>query len=260
MKNLKPKNIILILFTTCCVIAVYNFPRISQDATYHSFADQRNVLGVFNFYNVITNLPFLVIGVIGLTRFLQSDDKNRYAMISHVILFGGVIGIGLGSAWYHYDPTNDTLVWDRIPMTITFMSYFSIILSCYVNLRFGQIMLFPLLIIGVLSVLYWYLTEQNGDGDLRLYALIQFYPMLGIPLILFLYPAARSVRIKIVSVIVIYIIAKLAERGDELIYNFHHIISGHSLKHLFASASVLLILLTLKDEISNPIDLSGRQQ
>jgi hypothetical protein len=253
IKNIKPKDLILIIFTACCIVTAFCFKPISQDSAYHHFADQRSIFGVSNFYNVITNLPFLIIGVIGFIYFLKLD-QNRFSSIAHLTLFIGVIGIGIGSAWYHYRPTNDALVWDRIPMTVTFMSYFSIILSRYVNFKVGRLLLFPLLIVGVFSVFYWHLTEQYGSGDLRLYALVQFYPMLCIPLILVIYPASKSVRIKIVSVILVYVIAKLAEHGDEVIYNFHHILSGHSLKHLLASASIWLIVLTLKDGVPEEID------
>lgn len=257
IKKLKPRDLILILFTTCCIVTAFSFKPIAQDSAYHHFADQRKIFGVSNFYNVITNLPFLIIGVMGLISFIKRD-QNRFTSIAYLALFIGVIGIGLGSAWYHYNPNNATLVWDRIPMTVTFMSYFSIILSRYVNVRFGRILLFPMLIIGVFSVFYWYFSEQQGSGDLRLYALVQFYPMICIPFVLVLYPASKSVRIKIFSVILVYVIAKLAEHGDEMIYNFHRVISGHSLKHLLASASVWLIVLTLQDLVQSNHQLATK--
>ena len=247
LKDVKARGVILILLTVCSIFLLFSFTRTGQDSSFHNFADQREIFHVPNFYNVVTNLPFVIIGVIGLLFFLQREGVNTHSL-AYLILFVGVIGIGYGSAWYHYHPENSSLVWDRIPMTVTFMSYFSIIVRRYVNRRLGSFILFPLLILGVVSIYYWYMTEQNGNGDLRLYAWVQFYPMLCIPLILFLYPASKSVRLKIISIILIYAIAKIAERADEVIFNFHQIISGHSLKHLLASISVLLILLTLKEK------------
>jgi hypothetical protein len=247
LKNIKARNIILISLTGCSVLLLFSFPRIGQSLSYHNFADQREILDVPNFYNVITNLPFVIIGLIGMLSFLHKKNSNTHPL-AHLILFAGVIGLGFGSAWYHYHPTNASLVWDRIPMTVTFMSYFSIIVTRYVNRRLGSLILFPLLILGIGSICYWYMTEQNGSGDLRLYAWVQFYPMLCIPLILFLYPASKSVKLKIVSIILVYAMAKIAEQADVVIFNFHQVISGHSLKHLLASISVLLILLTLKEE------------
>jgi len=237
------KHIVLILFSVGCLIIAFSFSPIGQDPSFHNFADQRQMFGVPNFFNVVTNLPFVLIGIVGLIYiFRRSPDAQNLA---HLTMYFGVIAIGFGSAWYHYNPTNDTLVWDRIPMTITFMSYFSIVIERYVSKKIGSGILIPLLVIGMVSVFYWYITERNGAGDLRLYAVVQFYPMLCIPLILLMYPASKKMRLSIGAVILVYAVAKVLEDQDEAIFNWSRVISGHSLKHLFASLSVLIILLTL---------------
>ena len=41
-------------------------PPISQDQGYHHFADQRTLFGVPNFWNVVSNLPFMAVGSVGL--------------------------------------------------------------------------------------------------------------------------------------------------------------------------------------------------
>jgi hypothetical protein len=41
-------------------------PPIPQDPSYHQFADQRTLLGIPNFWNVVSNLPFVLVGAIGL--------------------------------------------------------------------------------------------------------------------------------------------------------------------------------------------------
>jgi hypothetical protein len=256
LKNAATRNIILILLTLCSIALMFSFPPIGQDPSYHNFADQRKIFNVPNFWNVVTNLPFVIIGLVGLLFFLFDKRSDNPHSLAYIILFFGVIGIGFGSARYHYHPTNSSLVWDRIPMSITFMSYFSIIVARYVNGKLGSLILFPLLVLGAASIFYWYMTEQHGNGDLRLYGWVQFYPMLCIPLILFLYPASRSVRLKIISVIFVYAGAKVAERADDAVFNFLEVISGHSLKHLMASISVLLILLTLKENHKTRRDLT----
>ena len=49
----------------------------------------------------------------------------------------------------------------------------------------------PVLIgLGVLSLVYWNVTEAQGEGDLRYYGLVQFYPIVALPLILWLFPKA----------------------------------------------------------------------
>ena len=239
---------VLIGLSVCCVIIVFILPPIPQDLSYHHFADTRKIFGISNFYNVISNLPFLILGLLGLFLFLRKNELT-FSSISVLTLCVGITGIGIGSACYHFNPSNSTLVWDRIPMTITFMSFFSIILSNYVNQRWGSLILFPLLLIGIASVFSWYIGEKAGVGDLRLYALVQFYPMVFIPLIIFLYPTPKSIRIEIFGVIVLYVIAKIFERQDFAVYNTTKIISGHSIKHLFASGSILSILIMIKKKI-----------
>lgn len=41
------------------------------------------------------------------------------------VLFAGVLLTSAGSTWYHLAPTNDSLVWDRLPMTLGFMGLFA---------------------------------------------------------------------------------------------------------------------------------------
>ena len=41
-------------------------PRLPQDPCYHDFADQRGVWGIPHFWNVVSNLPLVIVGAIGL--------------------------------------------------------------------------------------------------------------------------------------------------------------------------------------------------
>lgn len=251
------KSIVLVAVTICCTVMLFTLPPISQDTSYHNFADQRNFFGIANFCNVISNLPFLAFGLMGLYHWLVENKKLSPNSIANLILFSGVIGIGLGSAYYHFNPSNKTLVWDRIPMTVTFMAFFSIVISRYLNKRWGAILLFPLLILGIASVLSWYNGEIKGAGDLRLYALVQFYPMIAIPIIIFMYSTPKAARVDILVIIVLYVVAKFFEHGDAGIFNVGEIISGHSVKHLFASGSILIMLRMVKREQTNSVYISG---
>ncbi len=238
------RSVVLIVVMLCAIIGVFFLPPISQDPGYHNFADNRTIFGIPNFWNVLSNLPFLILGVIGLITFIRT--KLSMSSLAVFTLFIGVAAIGLGSGYYHWNPSNATLVWDRIPMTITFMSFFSIIISRYVNPRLGFILLLPLIAIGIISVLTWYFSELNGKGDLRLYALVQFLPMLAIPLIVFIYPSPRIFRIEIGATILLYAIAKFFESRDVHVFTAGEVLSGHTIKHLFAAAAVFYILQTVK--------------
>jgi hypothetical protein len=234
-------------------------PPIAQDPLFHKFADTRTIFTIPNFYNVISNVPFLVLGIVGLYTFFK-NNKLSTASFAILTLFIGVTGIGAGSAYYHLNPTNATLVWDRIPMTITFMSFFAIIIGNYINERWNFILLLPMLIIGVASVLTWYYGELNGQGDLRLYILVQFFPMLAIPLIVFMYPTPRIMRIEIIATIILYAIAKFFENKDAAIFNAGQILSGHTIKHLFAAAAVFYILQVVKRKSDTPVVAAGNQR
>ena len=238
--------------TIGAIVGVFLLPPIAQDPLFHKFADTRTIFTIPNFYNVISNLPFLVLGIVGFYAFFK-NNKLSSTSFAILTLFIGVTGIGMGSAYYHLNPTNATLVWDRIPMTVTFMSFFAIIIGHYINERWSFILLLPMLAIGVLSVLTWYYGELNGQGDLRLYALVQFFPMLAIPLIIFIYPTPRIMRIEIIGTIILYAIAKFFEHKDVVIFNAGSILSGHTIKHLFAAAAVFLILQIVKRRSNTPV-------
>ena len=235
----------LIFFSFLAIIYVFAFMNpIPQDKLYHKFADGRTLFQVANFWNVISNLPFLFVGAFALYKLhihkslvLQEAIKRAY-----IFLFFGVALVAFGSGYYHLQPNNETLVWDRLPMTISFMALFSIIISEFVAIKIGKKLLFPLLILGLVSVLYWFFGEINGQGDLRLYALIQFLPMLIIPILLLLFDSSYT-HIKGYWILLLcYILAKLFEHFDMQIFKSLGFISGHSLKHIVAAIGLFVLL------------------
>src|SRR2546430_1898790 len=92
-------------------------------------------------------------------------------------------GVGFGSAYYHYAPSTPTLVWDRLPMTVAFMALFAMVVRDRISESCGRVLLWPLVLAGVTSVGYWHWSEFHGRGDLRAYAVIEFLPMLLMPLL-----------------------------------------------------------------------------
>jgi len=231
------------VLTLFAIVATWIMDPIPQNPAYHLFADTRYNFGIPNFYNVITNMPFVIIGIIGIIRVSRSNANNPFNLI-YSILFVGILLTGIGSSYYHLSPDNRSLVFDRMPMTIVFMSFLSAIISEYINRRVGLWLLFPLITTGIVGVLYWYYTEMFGTSDLRFYALIQFYPVVMIPIILFLFkkPDLNEQLIIFLAIVVWYIVAKLFEHFDYIIFQFTGFISGHSLKHLVAAISTSYIL------------------
>jgi len=236
---------LILLFTLTAIIALANLDRISQDLAYHAFIDYRTIISVPNFWNVLSNLPFLIVGLLGLHQLfitkkltIVSEMKTAYAL-----LFFGVSLVAFGSGYYHLSPNNETLVWDRLPMTIAFMAMFSIIIAEFMSIDIGKRLLWPLLITGVTSVIYWHITELQGIGDLRFYAFIQFFPMLAIPVILICFRSRFSHLNGYWVLIVCYFLAKVFEHFDKYIYNaLGSTISGHSIKHMVAALGLYILL------------------
>lgn len=238
----KVKMLLFLVFIGC--ISMIFLKPIAQNISYHLFADTRNLFSVPNFWNVLSNLPFLVIGSYGMFYSLYKMKAfiSLNLQVNYLIFFTGIFLTGIGSAYYHLAPDNQTLVWDRLPMTISFMSFFSIIIGEFVIPKNARLILFSLLTTGIISVIYWYITEQKGCGDLRLYIAVQFLPILLIPIILLFFKQKDQDTIYIWFVLLTYISAKISETYDHEIYHTLKFISGHSIKHFFAALAPLLFL------------------
>ena len=217
-------------------------PRIAQDESYHHFADVRTIAGIPNFWNVVSNLLFALVGIYGL--FMTPRLASRSLWPGYIAFCLAIIGVCFGSGYYHYSPSTPALVWDRLPMSLAFMAVFALVLGNRVNPALGRALLGPLLILGAASVFYWAWTESRGVGDLRPYALVQFLPFVLIALMLLIYPGSRDSAAWIWWAILMYFLAKLAERFDVPIYRAVGL-SGHTIKHLLSAGAVLFALFAL---------------
>jgi hypothetical protein len=217
---------------------------IAQPLAYHAFVDQRTIWGIPTFWNMMSNVPFLLFGLIG-----AADVAGRKSLpfkAAYVTFFAGTCLVAFGSGYYHLAPSNDSLVWDRLTMVIVFMAFFSIIISEYLDERTGRWAFVPLEIAGVASVLYWHITEAAGHGDLRPYIIVQFLPIILIPLILVLFRNRLWPARFMWAVLATYVLAKLLELGDAQVYALGQAISGHSLKHVAAAFGTLFFLLAVR--------------
>lgn len=179
------KIIILTAIAIGISLVVLSFDRIPQDPNYHRFADIDTIAGIPNFWNLTSNLPFLLVGLYAFYRLPKLAQAE--ARLAYAVLALGLFLVSFGSAYYHYAPSNQTLVWDRLPMTIAFMALFSMVLGERVLPTQNNTVLWVLVACGIASVVYWSWTEANGVGDLRPYALIQFLPLVLLPLIFLMF-------------------------------------------------------------------------
>jgi len=235
---------ILGLIAIAAVAGLWQHGPIPQDPAYHAFADTRTIAGVGNFWNVLSNLPFLLFGGYGLSRFgeLAIPPGSRPAYLALCI---GVLLVGFGSAYYHHAPSTPALVWDRLPMTIAFMALFSLLLDEREVLGAKIPTLWPLLVAGIASIAYWRWSETQGAGDLRPYVLVQFLPIVLIPIILCLFEGRFLRTPLLVIALAFYLSAKFFEYFDRQILQATGVISGHSIKHLVAGIAVLCIILAV---------------
>ena len=213
---------------------------IKQDQAYHQFADGRAWLGMPNAWNVWSNLPLVIVGLAALHWLTREPVPHRKMW---VVFFIGITLTGFGSAYYHWNPNNDTLVWDRLPMTISFMAFFAALVAERVNERAGNWLFVPLLALGLASVTYWHYTD-----DLRWYGLVQFGPMLAIPVILVTRPARYLRTYDMMIVLGLYVAAKVLERVDGFVYSWSGVMSGHALKHVAAAAAGVWMLRVLRNQ------------
>jgi len=156
------KNHLIFIITIVAVVAVFRFPPLPQDPAYYHFADQQTLMGIPNFWNVVTNLPFLIAGLIGLIPLLRKAPLAiaRELYWAYVLFFAGTFLVGLGSGYFHLSPSNQSLVWDRLPMTIAFMAFFAVIIGERISVSSARWLLVPLLAVGIISVVCVFVVNR----------------------------------------------------------------------------------------------------
>jgi hypothetical protein len=222
---------------------------IPQDPVYHLFADARSFFGIPNFNDVASNTGFAIVGVIGL--FVIAGAKRRSIFIQrpdawpYFVFFASVALVSIGSAYYHLAPSNVRLFWDRLPMSVAFMAFCAAIIADRIHNRAGNSWVLVLLVaLGMLSLVYWQVTESQGHGDLRFYGFVQFYPVMLLPIVLWLFPVSRYTSGRYLGwVIAWYALSKVMEYYDNEVFDLlGHTVSGHTLKHLAAAAGAFVVL------------------
>jgi hypothetical protein len=235
-----PRVKIGIVLLPVVILALYLFlgPVLHQNAHYHGFVDRRIFLGIPNTLDVLSNLGFLLVGLLGLN---EVHRQNLQAKRSWQAFFLSILLIAPGSAYYHWSPDDHTLLWDRLPMSLGFMSLYLVLLTELVHEKLERLL--PLfLFLGASSVLTWYFS-----GDLRFYVLVQYSSFFSIPLLLLLFRGPHTKKPWYLYALFFYLGAKFAEAGDSVIYRLTgEKISGHTVKHLLAAAALMGLWWMLK--------------
>ena len=241
-----PRTIIIALLLLS-IFGLSLLDPIAQNPAYHDYGDQRTIFGIPYFWNVLSNLPMLFIGAYGLWQCAQNWSRRPPGVVRWIplVLSGGIFITCFGSAYYHWAPGNATLLWDRLPMTLMFMSLFALLMYDYLGRRAGTVTFWLAIPLGIVSVLYWHFTEAAGSGDLRPYALVQFFPMLAAPVLILFYPGKVPYVRYILLIIGWYAAAKVCEYFDKEIYEALGFWSGHTLKHLIGAIGLVYAMKIL---------------
>jgi len=241
--DMAPRTRYIAGFTVLSALAAFLLPAMPQPVSYHAFADHREMFGVANFLDVASNAAFVVAGLAGLAvalrpRTVFASNAERWP---YVVFFVGLVLTGLGSAYYHLLPDNERLFWDRLPMTIAFMSLIAAQVVDRIDTKTGLALLVPMLLVGAASVLYWRATERAGAGNVMPYGVLQGYAVVILFLMALLQPSRYTRGKDLYWVFAAYVIAKLLETFDRELFAFGHLASGHSLKHLAAAVSGVVV-------------------
>lgn len=212
---------------------------IAQPPEYHGFADSRAVLGVASFWNVVSNVPFAIVALAGIAHLRARGWQEAPGWL---ILFTGTAFVAAGSALYHLAPSDQTLVWDRVPIGVAFMGLLSAIVADYISPRAGRVLILPAIALALGAIAWWRVT-----GDLSAWVWVQAAPLLAVVLVLALFPASRRDGAWLLGALGCYAAAKLFEVADQAFYELAAgVVSGHSMKHLLAAAGVACLVGLLR--------------
>ena len=158
-------------------------------------------------------------------------QKNRSILTNILIIH--IILLAIASAYYHLNPSNDTIFMDLMMIATTSM----IVLIMFTN--YTDIRGILLYIYGVFSIIYW-----KYNNDLRPYMVI----LIGVPLyIIVKHYKNLNLRNFIYIIIISNIILRLSEHNDHAIYKItNNQISGHTIKHIFAGIGIFYVIIMLQ--------------
>lgn len=219
---------------------------IAQWPDYHAFADHQVAYGIPHFADVVSNLGFALVALWGACALPRArhDAGLACGWAGYRLFLIGLFLTAFGSSYYHLAPDNFRLVWDRLPIAL---ACGGLLAGVWGDTRrqSSAVLAAWLALLAIYSVVWWHVTEQAGSGDLRPYVLLQALPMLLIPLWQWLYRAPAADRLSFGAALLLYAVAKAAELYDHQIAAATGLLTGHTIKHLLATAAAAVIVTRL---------------
>ena len=253
--NAKQRLAVFLAIAFVCVVATMVVaPRpIPQDQNYHHFADRRTVLGIPNFGNTASSIIFILAGFAGLAAL----RRPRFEPLA--VLSIGAMLTGIGSAIYHWKPSDGLLVFDRLGMVIAFAAFIAALMTHF-DIAGARAALPILLVAGISSVMWWVYA-----GDLRPYGIFQGFPVVLFVIGSVVFPHVYKRHAVLWLIAMGYVLAKVCESLDQQIYDIGGFVSGHTLKHLIAGVSLWMTIDWLKRQrqtetaVLEPSDVKAAQ-
>lgn len=240
---------LLLLLAISFAAMVAALPPFPQPQAYHHFAEQRALFGVPNFLNAVSNIPFLVVAMLGLGYLLQSGFgafSVRVERLPYALFFLGLAATGIGSVYYHLAPDNARLFWDRLPMSVCFASLLAAVIAERWSVKAGLRLLAPLVAAGAGTVLWWRRSEALGSENVLPYFAFQAGAILAVVLLVLLFPPRYTRSAYLFGAAALYGAALGAELLDYPIFALGQIVSGHTVKHLLAALAVYQVFRMLR--------------
>lgn len=186
--------------------------------SYHQFSDTLALFNVPNARNVVSNAALLIPAVYLLSR-------GKFNQLVPLLL-----GLALSSSYYHLNPNKQTILLDMV-FVITLNT---VVLSYFVNKSNGYI----IILLGLISVFYW-----NQTTDSR--------PYVSLQILIFMYCVYKvyptNTGYLLLPLLLISFMTRFSEVNDKEIYETtNHLLSGHSLKHIFAGIQIFIIIFILE--------------
>ncbi|MDR3393867.1 MAG: alkaline phytoceramidase [Parasulfuritortus sp.] len=257
MKRLLPR--LPLLLTLAIAFAMLIHGPIAQLPHYHEFADSRSWHGLPNAADVLSNVGFALVGIWGLVRLwpLRRRPELAAGWPGYALFLAALVLTAFGSSYYHLAPDDARLVWDRLPIALACAGLLAAVRAETDSGTDARAWTLGLSATAVASVGWWHFTGLHGQGDLRPYLLLQGLPLLLIPLWQAIHGAPRQDRIAFGMALALYALAKITELYDHQILATLGSLSGHTLKHLLATAAALVLTLRLIRRVDEKTGRTG---
>ena len=212
-------------------------------AGYHGFADQRAWWGLPHAMDVLSNLPFALMGVWGLValRRLSAGGVGAVQRALAGVFFAGLLLTALCSAGYHLHPDDAGLCLDRLGMSLAFAGLLGLAAADRISPRAGWVLALVVAVAApVAALIAW------RAGNMTPWTVLQGGGLVLLAALALRRPGPGALGFSIAAVIALYAVAKALELADAPVYALTQgLISGHSAKHLVAALAAWPVVRAL---------------